>query len=133
MPAELAWLHGWPRMGLSEVLIGSAMHCIGCGRLHGIISVVVNTDWTPPSEQPTWPFTPGDCPVCAVGDPPSPVFEIRTSDLRHGQEWLLDGAWVRIVNVVVRHPDDRVAITYEQDGEQVTTREYRGTDRAAIR
>lgn len=130
---ELPWLNGWPRMGRAAVLVGNATHCIGCGRMYGITTVAIDAKWTPPTLDPAWPFRPGDCPVCAASDPAGPVHDVRISDLRPGQEWLLDGTWVRIVRIVVRHPDDRVAITYELDGEQFTTREHRGAERAAVR
>lgn len=133
MPAELAWLNGWPRAGLKSVRIGTGVHCIGCGRLQGVVGTVIPEGWTPPPEMPAYPFQPGDCPVCADDEPSRSMFDVRVSELQRGQEWLLDGAWVRVTNVVVRHPDDRVAITYEQDGEQVTTREHRGIERAAVR
>lgn len=131
--AELPWLNGWPRLGTSTVLIGMCVHCIGCGRNYGVTTAALTNDWTPPPERPSWPFQHGDCPVCAASDPAGPVHDVRVSDLQPGQEWLLEGAWVRVVNVVVRHPDDRVAVTYEQDGEQATTREHRGFERAAVR
>lgn len=131
--AELPWLHGWPRYGLSAAFIAGCIHCIGCGEYRGITSYVIPENWDPPTERPAWPFRPGYCPVCAAEEPAGSVFEIRVSELQRGQQWLLEGAWVRVVNVVVRHPDDRVAVTYEQDGEQFTTREHRGFERAAVR
>jgi hypothetical protein len=131
----LPWLNGWPRMGLTGVLIGTATHCIGCGRFNGTTTVAFTEDWVPPGELPTWPFTAESCPVCAYVDMHGigPVHDVRVSELQAGQEWLLGGAWVRVVRAVVRHPDDRVAITYEQDDEQITTREHRGFERAAVR
>ncbi len=130
---RMEWLKGWPRMGPAAVLIGTGVHCLGCGDLRGITSVVIDEHWTPPAELPSWPFRVGDCPVCIAELSTNPVRDVRVSDLRADDEWLLGGAWVRVVNVVVRHPDDRVAITYEQDGETVTTREHRGSERAAVR
>lgn len=58
---------------------------------------------------------------------------VAVSEIQPGQEWLLEGAWVRVVEVEVNHPDDRVTIVYEQDGELETTREYRGFEQAAVR
>lgn len=133
MPAEPAWLNGWPRIGLTGVLIGTGVHCVGCGRFHGATSVIFDDDWNPPTDDPAYPFEQDNCPVCRTSEPFSPLFDVRVSDIRRGQEWLLDGAWVRVVNVVVRHPDDRVAITYEQDGEQMNTRKHCGIERAAVR
>jgi hypothetical protein len=63
----------------------------------------------------------------------SEIRDVRVSDIRPGQEWLLDGAWVAVTDVEVKHPDDRVTIEYEHDGERQTTREYRGFERAAVR
>lgn len=61
------------------------------------------------------------------------ITDVRVSDLRQGHEWLLEGAWVRVLDVEVQHPDGRVAVTFEQDDERETTREYRGFERAAVR
>lgn len=129
----LPWLHGWGRLGESAVLIGSGVHCIGCGRFYGATCVAFTEGWTPPGRLPDWPFREGDCPVCLADAPAGAVRDIRMSDLQPGMQWLLEGAWVRVVRVLARGPGDRVAVTYEQDGEQATTREYRGFERAAVR
>ncbi len=61
------WLHGWPRMGDgTAVLIGSSVHCVGCGYSHGVITVVLDGDWNPPAKLPDWPFGDADCPVCLL-------------------------------------------------------------------
>lgn len=137
MPADLAWLNGWPRMGLTGVLIGTCVHCIGCGELHGVTSVAFTEDWSPPAVDPAYPFRPGDCPVC-VGQAKYSgevvtIFDVAMSEIQPGQEWLLEGKWVRVVRVLARGPAERVSVTYEQDGEQETTREFRGFERAAVR
>ena len=62
--AQRPWLNGWPRFGLYQVIIGSGTHCVGCGRCGGVICVSIPSDWEPPGPEPTWPFTPADCPVC---------------------------------------------------------------------
>ncbi len=58
---------------------------------------------------------------------------VAVCEIQPGQEWLLEGGWVRVVAVEVKHPDDRVTIVYEQDGEHELTREYRGFEQAAVR
>jgi hypothetical protein len=61
------WLHGWPRIGDgTAVLIGTSVHCVGCGYFQGIISVAFDDDWSPPTEQPVWPFGEEDCLVCLL-------------------------------------------------------------------
>ena len=133
MPADLPWLNGWPRMGLTGVLMGTGVHCVGCGTLHGVTCVVFPEDWSPPGPEPTFPFKRGDCPVCVATDPNNPVVDVAVAEIQPGQEWLLEGAWVRVVRVLARGPAERVSVTYEQDGEQETTREFRGYERAAVR
>lgn len=136
MRSDLPWLNGWYRMGKSAVLMGTMVRCVGCGRSFGITSVVIDDRWTPPTKDPDWPFPEGECPVCADGAPYShsgPVYDVTVSEIRPGQEWLLEGSWVRVVRVLARGPAERVSVTYEQDGEQDTTREYRGYERAAVR
>jgi hypothetical protein len=59
--------------------------------------------------------------------------DVRVSEIRPGVEWLLNGGWVLVVDTTMGHPDDRVTVTYEQDGERDTTREYHGYERAAVR
>lgn len=59
------WLNGWPRIGFS-VLIGSGVHCIGCGTFHGVTCVAIPEDWQPPEKMPDWPFEQDSCPVCQL-------------------------------------------------------------------
>lgn len=128
----MPWLNGWARHDLTTLLMGSGVHCIGCGRLLGVISVVFTADWSPPPE-PAWPFRPMECPVCSNDAPARPVREVRVADIEAGNYWLLEGTWVRVVNVVARDdPGSRVAVTYVMDGEQFTNREYRGNESAAV-
>lgn len=61
------------------------------------------------------------------------IRDVRVSEVQSGDEWLLGGGWVQVVAVELQHPDDRVGITYKMDGEQFTTREFRGFERAAVR
>jgi hypothetical protein len=60
------WLNGWPRLGNdgSAVLMGTAVHCIGCGRFLGITTVVFPEGWQPPGPDPIWPLSQDDCPIC---------------------------------------------------------------------
>lgn len=58
------WLNGWRRSG-GTVLIGSGIHCAGCGKLHGTASVAVPLDYAALERLPDWPFRAADCPVCA--------------------------------------------------------------------
>jgi hypothetical protein len=58
------WLHGWPRIGHTGVLMGTAVHCLGCGRFHGLACVAFPDDWEPPGPEPDWPFSPDTCPIC---------------------------------------------------------------------
>lgn len=62
MTGRERWLNGWPRTG-NGVLIGAGVHCAGCGAFHGLTTVAVDEDWTPPSKMPDWPFEQGTCPV----------------------------------------------------------------------
>jgi hypothetical protein len=63
--ADRPWLHGWPRMGRgTSVLIGTSVHCVGCGRFHGVTCVVFPDRWEAPGPDPEWPFGEVDCPVC---------------------------------------------------------------------
>lgn len=57
------WLNGWARTG-DGVLIGTGVHCAGCGRLHGVTSVAIDESTIWPDSEPDWPFPLGDCPVC---------------------------------------------------------------------
>lgn len=58
------WLNGWHRLGDSYVVImGTEVHCIGCGKFFGITSVVIDADWQPPTREPDWPFDVETCPV----------------------------------------------------------------------
>lgn len=56
------WLNGWPRISPHQVLIGTGVHCVGCGKLQGVTCVVFPEDWEARPE-PDWPFTEVDCPI----------------------------------------------------------------------
>jgi hypothetical protein len=79
MTGRLDWLHGWPRMGEAgggtAVLLGNAVHCVGCGRFQGITTVAIDEDWQDPGPTPTWPFPEGECPVCDIDRPTRPESE----------------------------------------------------------
>lgn len=67
-PDRLAWLHGWPWRGGLDVEMGSGVHCIGCGRMLGVFTVVLPENWQRPGSQPDWPFPEDRCPVCLCRD-----------------------------------------------------------------
>ncbi|MGE2733827.1 hypothetical protein [Mycolicibacterium vaccae] len=81
LPADDSWLNGWPRHRDSYVVMGTEMHCVGCGRLRGVICAVLPTDYDPPPT-PRWPYTETDCPIpgCRDWAPTSTSFDglIRT-------------------------------------------------------
>lgn len=77
------WLNGWPlligdgKTPATAVLIGTAVHCIGCGKFHGITCVAFSDGYVSPEKLPDWPFIPKDCPVCYLSEiernkPPQP-------------------------------------------------------------
>jgi hypothetical protein len=61
------WLNGWVRMPLdpTSVLIGTVVHCVGCGKARGMISVVMSENEILPDKLPDWPFDEIMCPVHA--------------------------------------------------------------------
>jgi len=63
LPTRESWLNGWLRSG-GGVLIGSGVHCAGCGDFCGTTIVVIDEDWIAPEKYPDWPFNKKDCPVC---------------------------------------------------------------------
>lgn len=61
------WLHGWPRMGNTGVLIGTGIHCVGCGKSGGVTCVAFDESWehwVKDRPYPDWPFDRESCPVC---------------------------------------------------------------------
>ncbi len=67
-----AWLNGWSRMGTS-VLVGTGVHCAGCGKFNGIACVAFGPDYVAPEKEPDWPFNEADCPLCMWREnPPAP-------------------------------------------------------------
>lgn len=64
------------------------------------------------------------------------LIETRISDVQPGDQWFFEGAWVAVTEVEVKHPDDRVAITYYQDDDPTeldTTSVYRGFEVAIVK
>lgn len=59
----IPWLNGWPRVGINIVLMGTGLHCIGCGVCHGTTTVEFK-DFNFPEKKPDWPFKEDSCPVC---------------------------------------------------------------------
>lgn len=62
MSTRETWLNGWSRDS-AEVLLGTGVHCAGCGMFLGLACVSFEAGWTPPKEYPTWPFDEETCPV----------------------------------------------------------------------
>ncbi len=62
MTTRERWLNGWHRQD-RIVLLGTSVHCAGCGQFQGITNVVFSDDWTEPESDPDWPFEVGNCPV----------------------------------------------------------------------
>lgn len=56
------WLNGWPRMD-GNILMGTALCCAGCGKLNGIVCVMINEGYSFPEKDPDWPFDEENCPV----------------------------------------------------------------------
>lgn len=60
------WLHGWPR-GKVDVLIGTGVRCVGCGKDYGVTTVAFPEGWEHWIDRrpyPDWPFDEETCPVC---------------------------------------------------------------------
>lgn len=57
------WLHGWSRDSPQTVRVGSGIHCVCCGRCHGVVCTVFDPDVDDPP-RPEYPFTEADCPIC---------------------------------------------------------------------
>lgn len=67
--APESWLNGWPLLSSdATVLIGTAVHCAGCGRFGGIATVALSPGWVPPPNSPEWPFSKQRCPICYMRD-----------------------------------------------------------------
>ena len=63
--ARESWLNGWRRTG-TGVIIGTMMHCAGCGKDIGLICLAITGDEVWPEKEPDWPFNADDCPVCVA-------------------------------------------------------------------
>lgn len=61
------------------------------------------------------------------------LVETRVSGIQPGDLWFLEGAWVEVAVVVVKHPDDRVRVTYRQDCEEDVTDQFRGFEVAIVK
>lgn len=61
------------------------------------------------------------------------MIETKVAEIQPGDQWLLEGAWVTVREVQVGHPDDRVTVQFEQDGEVNTLSEYRGFEVAVVK
>lgn len=67
LPDNDAWLNGWPH-DATTVRMGTAIHCIACGRIHGIVCTVFPPDWEPPGPEPDWPYAQDNCPNADCAD-----------------------------------------------------------------
>lgn len=65
------WLNGWDRNGW-EVLIGTGVHCAGCGWFVGLATIAITGDEKWPDKLPDWPFEEATCPLHprALGEGP---------------------------------------------------------------
>lgn len=66
-----AWLHGWPRMSKVDVLMGTSLHCVGCGKGQAVICVAFDGSWEhwiKDRPDPDWPFDEESCPVCYLSN-----------------------------------------------------------------
>ncbi len=61
------------------------------------------------------------------------LIETRVSDVRPGDKWFLEGAWVEVTRVDVGHPDDRVRVDYLLDEEDSFDCSYRGFEVAIVK
>lgn len=60
--------------------------------------------------------------------------ETRISNIQPGDLWYLEGAWVTVhATDSAPYPDDRVRITYFQDGELNVETGYRGSEIAIVK
>jgi hypothetical protein len=58
-----SWLNGWGRIADGDsTLIGTGVHCVGCGFFYGITTVYIPEGWRWPERMPDYPFTEADCP-----------------------------------------------------------------------
>ena len=76
---RMTWLNGWPIMqSYRTVLMGSSVHCSGCGKYFGITCVCGTPGWVPPEKNPDWPFDEDKCPICY--EPETPMHEPTIDD-----------------------------------------------------
>lgn len=66
-PSREHWLNGWPRIG-NIVIVGSSVHCAGCGKHWGVASVAIPEKWRSPERKPDYPFNGTDCPLCLLAE-----------------------------------------------------------------
>lgn len=86
------WLNGWER-NHTGVLIGTGIHCAGCGKTRGVICVVFEEGYQPPKMWPDWPFDEESCPLCeALGysvvrqEPPAPSIGERLAAFKAAKQ-----------------------------------------------
>lgn len=72
------WLNGWPLMeGARAVLIGTGVHCSGCGKDFGVATVAFPPGYKPPGRLPDWPFEEANCPVHSDRNEPTLAERLR--------------------------------------------------------
>lgn len=77
-----SWHDGWRREG-NVVEVGNSLHCAGCGKDQGILTIAADNPIPfVASPLPSWPFEESDCPVCQTTDPYS---EYNLSKLELGK------------------------------------------------
>lgn len=90
MSREL-WLNGWYRHG-NTVLIGTGVHCAGCGKFHGGTCVAFSDDWAAPEKLPDWPYNEESCPLCSLearrGAARQPTMMERLAQFKKAKELL---------------------------------------------
>ena len=60
------WLNGWYYNEGATILVGSMVHCVGCGKQYGVTCVVIDASYTFPDKAPEWPFSVDNCPICQL-------------------------------------------------------------------
>lgn len=62
---RMTWLNGWPLLpNYRSVLMGTGVHCSGCGKFFGIACVGFSENYVEPEREPDWPFDEDKCPIC---------------------------------------------------------------------
>jgi hypothetical protein len=66
-PNRERWLNGWERQpGAAEVYVAGTFRCVGCGRIRGVPSIVVEAGHVESRPEPDWPFEVEGCPAHTI-------------------------------------------------------------------